>query len=407
MKLLLLTDIPPCRNFTAGLVLDRLVSFLPKDQLAICAVVNPALQPEIPAELDLVPKLLLTKPREASIRVLPRKAGVLSAFPYELLQAGRVRSDLLPKIVEFAKAQQVDAVWVVLQGQTMVRLARQLTKKLNVPLLTQVWDPFGWWLQANRIDGFTRRRLQKEFDDVLKESASCATASWAMSQNYTAKYNVANVPVIAGLPRELAREPAARPHERDDFVIAMAGQFYAQAEWQCLQYALNGCNWTVAGRRIRIRVLGGGFSAFTQSPANFEYLGWRSQEETISLLADADLLYMPYWFSEEYREESSNSFPSKLVTYFAAGRPVFCHAPAYASPARYVEANNAGYLCQSLDTATIVACLERVIQDEDTYGQYAANGRACFMRDFTLERMKESLLEFLGNHTKAAAGLAT
>lgn len=350
MKLLLLTDIPPCRNFTAGLVLDRLVSFLPKDQLAICAVVNPALQPEIPAELDDVPRLLLTKPREASVRVLPRRAGVLSAFPYELLQAGRVRNDLLPKIVEFAKAQRVDAVWVVLQGQTMVRLARQLTQKLNVPLLTQVWDPFGWWLQANRIDGFTRRRLQKEFDDVLKHSTSCATASWAMSENYTAKYNVANVPVIAGLPRELATEPAARPHVRDEFIIAMAGQFYAQAEWQCLQYALNGCNWTVAGRRIRVRVMGGGFSAFTQSPSNFEYLGWRSQEETIRLLADSDLLYMPYWFSEEYREESSNSFPSKLVSYFAAGRPVFCHAPAYASPAKYVEANDAGYLCQSLDT---------------------------------------------------------
>lgn len=78
-----------------------------------------------------------------------------------------------------------------------------------------------------------------------------------MSENYTAKYNVANVPVIAGLPRELATEPAARPHVRDEFIIAMAGQFYAQAEWQCLQYALNGCNWTVAGRRIRVRVMGG------------------------------------------------------------------------------------------------------------------------------------------------------
>lgn len=256
MKVLLLTDIPPCRNFTAGLVLDRLVGFLPKDQVAICAVVNPALNPEIPAELDEVPKLLLRKPREAAVRVLPRKAGILSAFPFELVQANRVQRELLPQIVEFAKAQKVDAVWVVLQGQTMVRLARQVTQALNVPLLTQVWDPFGWWLQANLIDGFTRRRLLKEFDLVIKGSASCATASWAMSENYTNKYRVVNAPVIAGLPRELALQPATKVHDRDEFIIAMAGQFYAQTEWECLQHALNACNWKVAGKRIRVRVMG-------------------------------------------------------------------------------------------------------------------------------------------------------
>lgn len=406
MKVLLLTDIPPCRNFTAGLVLDRLVGFLPKDQVAICAVVNPALNPEIPAELESVPKLILRKPREAAVRVLPRKAGILSAFPFELVQAGRVQRELLPQIVEFAKAQKVDAVWVVLQGQTMVRLARQLTKALDVPLLTQVWDPFGWWLQANLIDGFTRRRLLKEFDQVIKQSASCATASWAMSENYTNKYRVVNAPVIAGLPRELALQPATKAHDGDEFIIAMAGQFYAQTEWECLQHALNACNWKVAGKRIRVRVMGGAFKVFTQSPSNFEYLGWQSQDETIRLLSESDLLYMPYWFSGEYHEESSNSFPSKLVTYFASGRPVFCHAPSYASPAKYIKVNDAGFLCESLDTSVIISQLEKAVQDSEAYGRFAANGHSCFMKDFTLERMKESFLAFLGNHTKASMGLS-
>jgi glycosyltransferase involved in cell wall biosynthesis len=406
MKVLLLTDIPPCRNFTAGLVLDRLVGFLPKDQFAICAVVNPALNPEIPAELETVPTLLLKKPREAAVRVLPRKAGVLSAFPFELLQAWRVNTELLPKIVEFAKAQHVDAVWVVLQGQTMVRLARKLSQRLDVPLLTQVWDPFGWWLQANLIDGFSRRRLLKEFDEVIKASASCATASWAMSENYTRKYAVMNAPVIAGLPRGLALPPALKPHDSDEFIIAMAGQFYAQTEWECLQHALNACNWTIAGKRIRVRVMGGAFKVFAQSPSNFEYLGWQSQDETIRLLSESDLLYMPYWFSGEYHEESSNSFPSKLVTYFAAGRPVFCHAPAYASPAKYIKDNDAGFLCESLDTSVIIKQLEAAVQNTEAYGRFAANGYACFMKDFTLERMKESFLAFLGSHTKASQGLS-
>ncbi|MGB7815441.1 MAG: glycosyltransferase [Methylotenera sp.] len=399
MKVLLLTDIPPCRNFTAGLVLDRLVSFLPTDKIALCAVVNPSLNPEIPAELGSLPKLILKKPREASVRIFPGKMGDLSAFIYELIQSARVRYELLPQIVAFAKQQQVDAVWVVLQGQTMVRLARQLSRKLGLPLLTQVWDPFGWWLRASRIDDITQRRLLTEFDNVIRYSASCATASWAMSETYSNQYGVRNQPVIAGLPRELAREPAKCPHAGDEFIIGMAGQFYAQAEWSSLIHTLNQVNWTIAGRRIRIRVMGGGFQSFTQSPANFEYLGWQSQEETIRLLSEADLLYMPYWFSEEFREESSSSFPSKLVTYFAAGRPVFCHAPAYSSPAKYIKQHEAGYLCESLDPPAILKHLEHAIADMEHYCKVASNGTFCFMRDFTLERMKETFLQFLNIQT--------
>ena len=405
MKVLLLTDIPPCRNFTAGLVLDRLVGFLPPESIALCAVVNSALNPEIPAELDSLPKLILIKPREASVRIFPRKAGDLSAFPFELIQSARVRYELLPQIVAFAKQQQVDAVWVVLQGQTMVRLARQLSLKLDLPLFTQVWDPFGWWLRANRIDGFSQRRLLSEFNKVIRHSASCATASWAMSETYSNQYGVRNQPVIAGLPRELAMEPATCPHAGDEFIIGMAGQFYAQDEWNCLIHTLNQVNWIIAGRRIRIRVMGGAFQMFTQSPSNFEYLGWQSQEETIRLLSESDLLYMPYWFSEEFREESSSSFPSKLVTYFAAGRPVFCHAPAYASPAKYIKQHEAGYLCETLDSSSVLKHLESAITDTEYYRKVSSNGTACFMRDFTLERMKETFLKFLNIQATTQEGL--
>jgi hypothetical protein len=399
MKVLLLTDIPPCENFTAGLVLDRLARNLLPEKIALCAVINRALKPEIPSEFDKVPTLLLEKPREASFRVLPRKLGDITAFAYEVIQGARVRYRLLPQIAAFAKSQQVDAIWVVLQGQSMIRLARRLSQRLGIPLFTQVWDPFEWWLRANRIDSLTGRRLLAEFDRVLQHSTACATASWAMSETYTEKYKVRNCPVIAGLPKELARTPATRPNSGPEIVIALAGQFYAQSEWDCLINALNRVNWRIAGRAVRIRVLGGGFQSFTHSPANFEYLGWQSQTDTIRLLADSDLLYMPYWFSEEFRGESSNSFPSKLVSYFAAGRPVFCHAPSYASPAKYIQEHKAGYLCSSLDSSDVLAMLEYAMTDGDSYATAAKNGTICFHRDFTLEDMKASFEQFLGLDT--------
>jgi glycosyltransferase involved in cell wall biosynthesis len=315
-----------------------------------------------------------------------------------------VRRALLPQIAAFAKQQQVTAIWVVLQGQTMVRLARPLALRLGLPLRTQVWDPFGWWLRANSIDRHTQRRLLAAFDAAIQQSTACATASWAMAEAYASKYGGQHQPVIAGLPRELALAPAQHVHAGDDFIIAMAGQFYAQTEWDCLIHTLNGVQWRIAGRRVRVRVMGGGLKVFTQHPANFEYLGWQSQSETIRLLAEADLLYMPYWFSEEFREEASQSFPSKLVTYFAAGRPVLCHAPEYASPTRYLKQHAAGYVCESLDPPALLKQLEYVIADQAQYRAMAANGTACFMRDFTLERMQTTFAQFLERQADTSKG---
>lgn len=397
MKILLLTDMPPCHNFTAGLVLDRLIRFLPIEQIAICSIVHPHLKPIIPKELEIIPHLKLIKPREMAPRRLWGKAGRLLALVFELIQAMRVKYSILPQIVNFAKQQQVDALWVVLEGQTIVRLARPLSCKLALPLFTQVWDSFEWWLRENNIDVYTRRRLLAEFDEVIKHSKSCASASWAMSKTYSHKYGVRSIPVIASLPNKFAKIPATRPHEnRNEFIIAIAGQLYAQDAWQCLINTLNQVNWSIAGRRIRLRVLGAHFQVYTQTPTNFEYLGWQSQEETINFLEDSDLLYMPYWFSEEYRLEATNSFPGKLVSYFAAGRPVFCHAPYYASPTRYIAKHNAGILCTSMDSLVVLQKLEHAILNITSYAIVTKNATACFLMDFTLEHMQKTFFEFLG-----------
>jgi glycosyltransferase involved in cell wall biosynthesis len=395
MRILLVTDIPPCENYTAGLVLNRLVRFLPKNDIVICAVVNPALSPIVPDDLMDIPTLSLEKPRENALRVLPYPAGAVTAFLFEIFQSIRIVKMLLPQIFNFARIHKVEAIWVVLQGQTMVRLAVPLARALRVPLFTQVWDPFRWWLCENRIDRWTSKRLLAKFDNAIHSSKSCATASWAMSETYTEKYRVNNVPVIAGLPSACAHPPAKRPHSDGEFIIAIAGQIYAKNQWDCLIQTLNTVNWIVAGRKIRVRVMGSKFSVNTQSPANFEYLGWQSQVDTIRLLSESDLLYMPYWFSADFKEESSNSFPSKLVSYFASGRPVFCHAPVYSSPAKYVARNNAGYMCCSMVFADVLSVLELAITDTKVYGDYSTNGSNCFTNDFTLERMNEAFTQFL------------
>ena len=178
MKILLLTDIPPCKNFTAGLVLDRLVDFIPKDDLTICSIENVALTPELSEKLTTTPILRLRKPREMSFRIGPKLFGSISGFFFELVQAFRVNYIIFPKIVRFARKEKVEKIWVILQGQTMIRLAYRLSKKQKEPLLTQVWDPFSWWLRDNKIDKLSQFFLMQKFEKVIVSSSSCPTVSW-------------------------------------------------------------------------------------------------------------------------------------------------------------------------------------------------------------------------------------
>jgi glycosyltransferase involved in cell wall biosynthesis len=471
MKILLLTDMPPCRRYTAGLVLEQLVRFLPKEDIAICAVIDPALisNVDIPPDLEDIPMLILKKPAEsffkmflftflrriknlfkeksidlvkALVKILFKKKTIAFVknllkkkslaedqpenqpvdlnsiepaksifqtmlekfvgsvkFLFELIQGFRVQNHLLSKIKRFSKEQHIDKLWVILEGQTMIRLARPLATSLNVPLFTQVWDPFEWWLRVNKVDEHTKKRFLIEYDNAIRHSTACATASWAMSEAYLKKYGVKNLPITACLPKEYAKKAISSVgNDNQPFIIGMAGQFYALDAWQTFVAALAQANWRVAGKNIFIRAVGGYSKRLTSVPKHFEDLGWKSQEETLSILANTDLLYMPYWFCDEFHLESSHSFPSKLVSYFCAGRPVFCHAPLYASPTKYILNKEAGYLCSSLDANVILETLERVILDKETYQRMAARGKECFLEDFTLERMQTTFHQFLNLH---------
>jgi hypothetical protein len=204
MKILLITDIPPCKELTAGLVLDRLCRFLPRGSIACFAPVDPAINPKLSKDLEWIPIQYAKKRTEtawqppgvrviagmqellrglgsstSALRYLVLPIALLFRLAYRLLyryprfvvawsleRARRkfVVPRLISQAVEFGKMHNVDCLWVVLQGQTVTQMATEVGKRLKVPLVTQVWDPLGWWLQARNIDRFNSRLAHADFD---------------------------------------------------------------------------------------------------------------------------------------------------------------------------------------------------------------------------------------------------
>lgn len=403
MKVLLLTDVPPSKAFSGALFTDRLCNFLPKDSLAAYIVINPELK-DTPVSPDSawIPMEFCIKPNESGILTSLRKYGLPFVILSELatfLKETYISIFSIPSIIRgicrFAKKQNIDRVWCILQGQTMIRIALKVAKRLGVPLYSQVWDPPHWWLGANSIDRLTTGKVHKLYEKVLAQSTRMAAASFNMARIYKERYGANTITVIPSLDESLIKEPKVKTG-KDCIIIAIAGQIYALDAWNSLLEALDTSGWIVNGKRVIVRIMSYYLPDIAGHNArHIEFLGYRGQEESINILSESDILYLPYWFDKKYDEVVRLSFPSKLTAYLAAGKPILCHAPDYSSPASFLNENKAGFCCNSVDKKDVIDSICYIDRNPDLVRQTTENGRAALRKFLSVDFLAKCFADFL------------
>lgn len=349
-------------------------------------------------EFSGVPIVFRRKPLE-NWSWLPRKfplnflSAIISLIGETFIEKRQVKS-LMAEAVKFGREQNVDRVWAVLQGQTNIRMALAVSNELGVPLHSHIWDVFGWWARTNRIDSWTFRNTQNLFDETIRKSISVAAASRPMAEEYRDRFHVKAVALIPGLPGELGRSPTASIGET--LTIGMAGQFYAADEWRQLITCLENVQWTIGERRIRIIAMGPKKPPLADS-ANVTFLGWKTQKEAVDILSGCDFLYCPYPFAQDMEDVARYSFPSKLVLYLAAGRPVIFHGPDFSPPAKYISQKGCGVTATEPSAQTVISEIESLSNDPGQYQTIMKSAQSAFLNDFTLDSMARNFKDFIGD----------
>jgi len=398
LKYLLLTDIPPCKNYTGGLVLDQLSRFVSEGSLCCVAVVHPgATNARLSEDLNWIPIKYIDKPNEYWVLFSGKLKFInkVVSFFCEAFKGTFTRKRIQKQISAFAKQHSVTALWAVMEGQTVIRIAYPLAKELNIPLFTEIWDPPQWWLKEHGVDDYTQKRILQKFEDALRYSDGCYAASWAMAEEFSNQYGTRMSVFLPSLEKSLAQKPSLSLNNDTEISIGVAGVLYSSSEWQALLNALDSCSWRINDRKVVVKLLTREVKLSSFSAQNIQYFGFRPQAEAIDILSECDVLYCPYWFDSNYQVEARLSFPSKITTYFAAGRPVFFHGPRYSSPYVFLENNDAAFLCDSLDTENILAVVTRIISEPQLYSKYAMASSDLFNKHFTLESLKISFTDFL------------
>jgi glycosyltransferase involved in cell wall biosynthesis len=377
-----------------GLYLHDLCALYPADRLA-CVAVGPWQTAPWPQWLASARHTTVPRPQEHGFFKLGRHFHGVTRLPYEHYIQARTRREVLPRIVRFAHEAEVDAIWVPLASPTSIRVAAAVAEAVGVPLRPLVWDPPQFYLSEHwKLRGRALDMLLSAFGAAVSHSESCGVMSDEMRIAYETAYGARCVVMHHGIARRWWHPPASAP-DPHCLTIAYAGSLYARSEWDALLDALTSVRWRVAGRDVVIRYLGSHLDVEVRSAAHIEFFGWRDRRETLALLAGSDVCYLPYMMAPQYAEAVQQAFPTKLTSYFAAGRPVFLHAPRESSPARFFIRYPAGVVCDTLEPAGIIAALENLVADEPAYARAACAARTGLEECFDLEIFRRQFADFL------------
>lgn len=154
------------------------------------------------------------------------------------------------------------------------------------------------------------------------------------------------------------------------------------------------------GADVRFVLLGGGnqrerLRAAGDGIAALEFIDSLPDDEYALALVAADVLVV-----NELPGVSGMAVPSKLTSYFAAGRPVVAATDPDGVTAEEIRASNAGVCVPAGDAAALLAAVSAVGSDEVRAGEFGAAGVRYYQRllsqDAAIDRFGAVLVDVLG-----------
>lgn len=401
---MLFSPVYPNNDFSGAIMLRDLCRLVKRDSIFCFVAKDPSLgKVSIIKITSIVDYKIVNRPIESPYRFPRWFFGKQLSRVIEKLKNLYIYAVIVRGAITFGRKHKVDCVWAILQGKTMIDCTLPIARALKIPLISLVWDDPEWILNSTGISQKDKEKALENFAQILKESMVCATASEPMAETFNRKYHVNTVAFLGSLDKKMSLPSAKKIHQGSKLKIGFAGQIYTQIEWKAFVGALESVKWKILGREVEIYLLGklGYHSLPKTNFGKVVVLGYKSQKLTIKALSEMDILYCPYWFDKKMQKISRTSFPSKLATYFASGRPVFFHGQEFSSAAKFIKKNDCALTCYSLEKRTIVSKLELLAKDEKEYSRPSKAGRVAFMKFLTYGNLALKLDSFLSEAKKS------
>lgn len=387
-KILLITLTPPGDGSVGEIILRDMVECMPEiafDCVAIC----PAR--EIKGFVRKSSEKIEIDESIYRIRTASKFQSCVKLFEVMRRLEGDIES-LVDVIAETYHNNNYDELLVVLNSPMIMAISSLLVSKYALPYRALIWDDPEYLLFQYAYNAWSRRRVIKSLEKTLANAKQVAVVSEEMVQEYRNRFGAKCSIVRHGVP---VTHEGVSLERKQTITIGIAGGIYAVSAWESLLLAFDRVNWMLGKRNLELLVLGSDCHIKSKAHANVRYMGFRGSPDLESILSECDLLYVPQPFEPPLKRLSSLSFPTKLSTYLALGKPVFAHGPQYATLNAFFQKHECGVFCDSLEPEVIIQSLHQLMQPEH-YERYAANAKGVHEALFSKARFKSDFRAFLG-----------
>jgi len=282
-----------------------------------------------------------------------------------------VDARLTPDLQRFLDDFSPDLIFAVPAEFALVRLTRQISHYLGVPVAVQIWDN---WMTKHYQKGIgaarNRQRLDHELRALLCEAALCFGISDAMCDAYGTAYSQPFLPLPVSVDvAEWYRPLAVRGVPKAPHTILYAGTIHRNAAYTGLadmSRAVEALN--EAGLSARFKVL----SAATPNAGQMSEIGGAftefstatSRAELISETGAADLLFLPVAFDAESHDFIKYSLPAKSAAYMASGTPMLVYAPPDLPIVTETLRHGIAYAVTERDIGQLTAGIRHMLNDQ-------------------------------------------
>lgn len=322
-RILLITDMAPTSEFTAGIILEQFVRKLSGFQVDLSVLVDRNLPNyHVSRSATLGQINWFPKPNENWVSVPKLFANVGEWL--SIRESLSISKIVLKSISRHAP----DHLIFVIQGQSSIRVAAELAKT-GIPYTCIHWDPWSWWAKFN----FVPEKFENEINKAYRELTSVGlhivpTSNFGKVMGTNELDTYVLYPFVAEL-----NSSSAINLETLRFVFV--GQPYAQSEINQLLKVLDESHWEFEGCKIELHTYGS--KTIGRSSPNIIEHGYVDYQLLPELINDFDIAILPYPGNLDIPDAHLMSFPSKLATYVTAGLPVLYIGPEKSSVSNIVE----------------------------------------------------------------------
>jgi len=301
----------------------------------------------------------------------PDSYGWLSRTKRVMGEGAPKRARLTPALIEWVETFRPTLLYGFLGSLEQITLIRSLAARFSLPMVVHMMDDWPAVLHTSGLlSPIMGPLIRHELRSVLKDARARLAICDEMCEEYQRRYG------YEFRSFQNALDPAQwLPHARNEwhagapFIVRYVGSILPDAQKESLgDIARATAGLSNAGRKIQLRIHAPRTDADYLRRLNLpsdalSIEGLPDAALVPRLLAESDLLVLPYNFDERSARYIRLSLPTKAPAYMMSATPILVYAPADVATARYAAREGWAYVVSTQGGPAVTTALTVLMDD--------------------------------------------